>query len=105
MSVCLSPLLELLDLAVLVALWWCKTRRGAILAVLVVFWGSGGKIAKHRQKSLRHSVSYWGCLTLRNLDARGPSQEVARRPERRPAGHSSAGLYGRGLPDRTGCPV
>ena len=33
MSVCLSPLLKLLDLAVLVVLWWCKTRRGAILAV------------------------------------------------------------------------
>ena len=47
-----------------------------------------------------HSVSYWGCLTLRNLDARGPSQEGARRPGRRPAGHSGAGLYGCGLPDR-----
>ena len=55
--------------------------------------------------SLGHSVSYWGCLTLRNLDARGPSQERARRPGRRPAGHSSAGLYGIGLPDRTECPV
>ena len=39
MYVCLSPLLKLLDLAVLVVLWWCKTRRGAILAVLVVIWG------------------------------------------------------------------
>ena len=37
--VCLKPLLKLLDLAVLVVLWWCKTRRGAILAVLVVLWG------------------------------------------------------------------
>ena len=39
MFVCLWPLLKLLDLAVLVVLWWCKTRRGAILAVLVVLWG------------------------------------------------------------------
>ena len=56
MSVCLWPLLKLLDLAVLVVLWWCKTQRGAILAVLVVLWGvrwvlvvlwgSGGKIGK-----------------------------------------------------------
>ena len=38
MSVCLWPLLKLLDLAVLVVLWWCKTRRGAILAVLVDLW-------------------------------------------------------------------
>ena len=39
MCVCMWPLLKLLDLAVLVVLWWCKTRRGAILAVLVVLWG------------------------------------------------------------------
>ena len=39
MYVCMWPLLKLLDLAVLVVLWWCKTRRGAILAVLVVLWG------------------------------------------------------------------
>ena len=39
MYVCMWPLLKLLDLAVLVVLWWCKNRRGAILAVLVVLWG------------------------------------------------------------------
>ena len=50
MYVCMWPLLKLLDLAVLVVLWWCKTRRGAILAVLVVFWGSGGKIGKIEAK-------------------------------------------------------
>ena len=51
------------------------------------------------------SVSYWGCLSLRNFDARGPSQEGASRPGRRLAGHSGVGLYYHGLPDRTGCPV
>ena len=55
--------------------------------------------------NIRHSVRYWGCLSLRNFDARGPSQKGARRPGRRPAGHSDAGLYGCGVPDRTGCPV
>ena len=54
---------------------------------------------------IRHSVQYWGCLSLRNFDARGPSQKGARRPGRRPAGHSDAGLYGCGLPDPTGCLV